>query len=83
MVEYTSKAGIVLFYDEFFFRLFKRAKIFLDIFPDVAKRGEVLMKAIGFLLRITGEDDARENTKLYYLGRSHKYKTLVRPWMFR
>jgi hypothetical protein len=36
-----DRAGIVLFYDEFFFRLFKRAKVFLDIFPDAAKRGEV------------------------------------------
>ncbi|CAM9101187.1 unnamed protein product [Chrysoparadoxa australica] len=77
-----GKDGIVLFYDEFFYRLFKRARVFLDVFPDIAKRGEVLMKALGFLLRLSGDNSVIENTKLYYLGRSHRYKPTVRPWMF-
>ncbi|CAM9302215.1 unnamed protein product [Phaeothamnion confervicola] len=79
----AGKAGIVLFYDEFFFRLFKRARVFIEVFPDLAQRGEVLMKALGFMLRISGtREDANETAKLYYLGRSHRYKTGVRPWMF-
>ncbi|CAM9101263.1 unnamed protein product [Chrysoparadoxa australica] len=82
MKSYPNKAGIVLFYDEFFFRLFKRARIFLDIFPEPAKRGEVLMKALGMMLRIEGTNSEKENTKLFYLGRAHRYKTQLRPWMF-
>jgi hypothetical protein len=77
-----DKAGIVLFYDEFFFRLFKRARIFLDIFHDPAKRGEVLMKALGLLLRTQGDGNRTETEKIFYLGRNHRFKAMLRPWMF-
>ncbi|CAM9204782.1 unnamed protein product [Phaeothamnion confervicola] len=79
---HTGRAGIVLFYDEFFFRLFKRAKVFLDIFEDPVKRGEVLMKAFGFMLRLEGDDNETEKRRCFYLGKSHRFKGKVRPWHF-
>ncbi|CAN0235982.1 unnamed protein product [Phaeothamnion confervicola] len=41
-----GRSGIVLFYDEFYFRLFQRAAVFKIIFPNMQKRGEVLTKAM-------------------------------------
>ncbi|CAM9435867.1 unnamed protein product [Chrysoparadoxa australica] len=82
MGSHAGKDGIVLYYDEFFFRLFKRARVFLDIFPDPAKRGEVLMKALGFMLKLEGDDGLVENKKIFYLGKSHRFKSQVRPWHF-
>lgn len=82
MRRHQNKSGIVLFYDEFFFRLFKRARVFLEVFPEPAKRGEVLMKALGMLIRIEGKNSKQENQMLFYLGRGHRYKSALRPWMF-
>ncbi|CAM9302143.1 unnamed protein product, partial [Phaeothamnion confervicola] len=82
MKAHMDKAGVVLFYDEFFFRLFKRARVFMDVFSDPGKRGEVLMKAIGMMLRIQGTNSERENQKLFILGKAHRFKGQLRPWMF-
>mmetsp|Transcript_14342 Transcript_14342/g.21101 ORF Transcript_14342/g.21101 Transcript_14342/m.21101 type:complete len:239 (-) Transcript_14342:134-850(-) len=78
----VGRAGIVLLYDEFYFRLFKRAKRFEEIFASIQQRGEVLMKAMEFLLALDGDDREVERKRLYYLGRSHRFKKGVRPWHF-
>jgi len=77
-----GKSGVVLMYDEFFFRLFKRAKIFEDIFPSVQKRAEVMLKGIEFILGLTGNDSPQEQKRLFFLGRAHRFKQSLRPWMF-
>ena len=77
-----GRSGIVLFYDEFYFRLFQRAKVFKNIFPNMQKRGEVLTKAMGFMLKLTGDNSQEECLKLATLGHEHQAKTDVRPWHF-
>jgi len=77
-----GRSGVVLLYDEFFFRLFKRAKVFEDIFPSVQQRAEVLLKGVEFLLGLNGSDSPQEQKRLLYLGRAHRFKQRVRPWMF-
>jgi hypothetical protein len=77
-----GRSGIVLFYDEFYFRLFQRAKVFREIFPNMQKRGEVLTKAFGYMLKLKGDNGLGENMALARLGHDHQFKSAVRPWHF-
>ncbi|KAF0687893.1 Aste57867_20385 [Aphanomyces stellatus] len=77
-----KKDGIVLFYDEFFYRLFQRDPGFNDIFPGIRKRIEVLIKAMKFLLNDAGVDAANVMKRCRNLGYRHKTIPLVRPHHF-
>ncbi|CAN0054641.1 unnamed protein product, partial [Heterosigma akashiwo] len=82
MVDQIGRSGVVLMYDEFYFRLFKRARRFEEIFPGVQKRAEVMLKAVEFLLALKGDDSIAEKKRIYFLGRAHRFKQSVRPWHF-
>ncbi|KAF0743546.1 hypothetical protein Ae201684P_004082 [Aphanomyces euteiches] len=77
-----SKPGIVLFYDEFFFRLFQRDESFKEVFPDIRRRGEVLIKALTLLLKSSSDDNARLVNKIRYLGHRHRYFPKIRAFQF-
>ncbi|CAM9531227.1 unnamed protein product, partial [Heterosigma akashiwo] len=82
MADQVGRSGVVLMYDEFYFRLFKRARRFEEIFPSVQKRAEVMLKAVEFLLALKGDDHVSEKKRIYFLGRAHRFKQSVRPWHF-
>ncbi|CAM9420358.1 unnamed protein product, partial [Heterosigma akashiwo] len=82
MADQVGRSGVVLMYDEFYFRLFKRARKFEEIFPSVSKRAEVMLKGVEFLLALAGNDSVAEKKRIYYLGRAHRFKQSVRPWHF-
>ncbi|RHY33470.1 hypothetical protein DYB32_001629 [Aphanomyces invadans] len=77
-----NKEGIVLFYDEFFHRLFQRDPGFNDIFPGIRKRIEVLIKAMKFLLNDAGLEEAKVIDRCRNLGYRHKTIPKVRPHHF-
>ncbi|KDO18768.1 hypothetical protein SPRG_15931, partial [Saprolegnia parasitica CBS 223.65] len=77
------KDGIVLFYDEFFHRLFQRDPSFTEIFPGIRKRIEVLIKAIKFMLpesHNTSSIDVMHRCR--HLGHRHKTFPKIRPHHF-
>ncbi|KAF0685618.1 Aste57867_22517 [Aphanomyces stellatus] len=80
-----GKPGIVLFYDEFFYRLFERDMTFSLVFINVKQRGEVLIKALGFILamkaEVPGDVDAMKN-RCRFLGHKHRTYKGVRPHHF-
>jgi len=78
----TGKTGIVLFYDEFFYRLFDRANVFVDIFPNMRIRGQILVQATEFMLSRKGDDSPQEKKKIFLLGQRHREEHGVRPWHF-
>jgi len=78
----TGKTGMVFFFDEFYDRLFDRAAIFNDIFPNVRTRGSVLILATEFLISLKGDDNPSETHRIMVLGRKHKTKPKIRPWHF-
>ncbi|CAK4241716.1 unnamed protein product [Aphanomyces euteiches] len=77
-----AKSGIVLFYDEFFFRLFQRDFTLEDVFPDIAIRSEVLVKAVSFILKSSSDDPRRVISRCNFLGSRHRSFTGVRPHHF-
>ena len=77
-----GKNGIVLFYDEFFFRLFQRDASFKDVFPDIQWRADVLMKAMSLMLNSPASNLERWQHRLRYLGRRHQSFVKVRPHHF-
>ncbi|KAH9116732.1 hypothetical protein LEN26_009306 [Aphanomyces euteiches] len=81
MKEY-HKEGIVLFYDEFFHRLFQRDPGFNEVFPGIRKRIEVLIKAMKFLLNDSGVPELQVRDRCRNLGYRHKSIPLVRPHHF-
>ncbi|EQC32432.1 hypothetical protein SDRG_10171 [Saprolegnia diclina VS20] len=76
------KSGIILFYDEFFFRLFQRDSTFQEVFPDVKRRGEILIKALTLMLKCSTEDNARLVNKIRYLGHRHRFFPKIRAYQF-
>ncbi|CAM9714015.1 unnamed protein product, partial [Heterosigma akashiwo] len=83
MTEKTGKSGVVLFYDEFYYRLFERAHVFCDLFPNMKTRGQVLIMATEFLLSIKGDRcDNKELKILHHMGAKHRLKKGIRPWQF-
>ncbi|EQC31685.1 hypothetical protein SDRG_10848 [Saprolegnia diclina VS20] len=77
------KDGIVLFYDEFFHRLFQRDPSFTDVFPGIRKRIEVLIKALKFMLpetNATSPIDVMHRCR--HLGHRHRTIKKVRPHHF-
>jgi len=78
----TGKTGVVTFFDDFYERLFDRAAIFYDIFPNMRTRGSVLILATEFLLSLKGDDNPSETHRVLVLGRKHKTKPKIRPWHF-
>ncbi|RHY14666.1 hypothetical protein DYB25_007850 [Aphanomyces astaci] len=77
-----GKSGIVLFYDEFFFRLFQRDFTLEDVFPDIAKRSEVIIKAVTFMLKSSSDDQRRVINRCHFLGHRHRTFTSLRPHHF-
>ncbi|KDO16690.1 hypothetical protein SPRG_17806 [Saprolegnia parasitica CBS 223.65] len=77
-----KKDGIVLFYDEFFHRLFQRDPSFNQVFPGIRKRIEILILAMKFML--ADKDQSRETvvTRCRNLGHRHRTIPLVRPHHF-
>lgn len=75
-------SGIVLFFDEFYYRLFQRAQPIQEAMPSLKNRGEVLTKAVGLILRLRGDDSLGENASLARLGLLHQSYKGVRPWHF-
>ncbi|KAG9406718.1 hypothetical protein AC1031_003040 [Aphanomyces cochlioides] len=80
-----GKPGIVLFYDEFFYRLLERDRTFAQVFTNVKQRGEVLIKALMFILSMRA-DNATELEELKnrcrFLGHRHRTFPKVRPHHF-
>ncbi|OQR91763.1 hypothetical protein THRCLA_08879 [Thraustotheca clavata] len=74
-----GKSGIVLFYDEFFFRLFQRDFTLEEVFPDIAKRSEVLVKAMTFMLKCSADNPKQVVNRCRYLGHRHRSFGGVRP----
>lgn len=81
MAEY-KRPGIVLFYDEFFYRLFQRDFTMEYVFPDVSKRSSVLIKAMTFMLKNSAEDNDQVISRCNFLGHRHKSFHRVRPHHF-
>ncbi|CAK4618763.1 hypothetical protein LEN26_002726 [Aphanomyces euteiches] len=77
-----KKEGIVLFYDEFFHRLFQRDPGFEAVFPGIRKRIEVLIKAMKFILNDSGAPEEQIVQRCRNLGHRHKTIPLVRPHHF-
>ncbi|RHY35116.1 hypothetical protein DYB32_000368 [Aphanomyces invadans] len=77
-----NKDGIVLFYDEFFHRLFQRDPGFEDIFPGIRRRIEVLIKAMKFLLNDSGAPEATAIERCRNLGHRHRSIPKVKPHHF-
>ncbi|RHZ06033.1 hypothetical protein DYB26_010290 [Aphanomyces astaci] len=77
-----KKSGIVLFYDEFFFRLFQRDSTFKEVFPDIRRRGEILIKALTLMLKSCSDDNARLVNKIRYLGHRHRFFPKIRAFQF-
>ncbi|KAF0689626.1 Aste57867_18957 [Aphanomyces stellatus] len=77
-----NKDGIVLFYDEFFHRLFQRDPGFEEIFPGIRKRIEVLIKAMKFILNDSGASAALVTQRCHNLGHRHRTIPKVRPHHF-
>ncbi|OQR86551.1 hypothetical protein ACHHYP_10423 [Achlya hypogyna] len=80
-----GKPGIVLFYDEFFYRLFERDTTMALVFPNTKQRGEVLIKALTFILGVRADAPADvENVKnsCRFLGHRHRTFMKVRPHHF-
>ncbi|KAF0683393.1 Aste57867_24517 [Aphanomyces stellatus] len=77
-----KKTGIVLFYDEFFFRLFQRDATFKEVFPDIRRRGEILIKALTLMLKSSPDDNARLINKIRYLGHRHRFFPKIRAFQF-
>ncbi|CAM9757360.1 unnamed protein product [Chrysoparadoxa australica] len=82
MASSPGKSGIVLFYDEFYWRLFERAQVMKAIFPNMKKRGEVLTLVVGSILKVVGNGDKAEVRELKRIGYNHQAKKLIRPWHF-
>ncbi|KDO16691.1 hypothetical protein SPRG_17807 [Saprolegnia parasitica CBS 223.65] len=77
-----KKDGIVLFYDEFFHRLFQRDPSFGEIFPGIRKRIEVLIKAMKFMLGDKKYPNDVVMTRCRNLGFRHRTIPLIRPHHF-
>ena len=78
-----NRSGIVLFYDEFFYRLFQRDKNMEEVFPDVERRSGVLIKAMTFMLKNAEDDDIETViSKCHYLGHRHRSIHKVRAHHF-
>ncbi|KDO21350.1 hypothetical protein SPRG_13666 [Saprolegnia parasitica CBS 223.65] len=80
-----GKPGIVLFYDEFFYRLFERDTTMALVFPNTKQRGEVLIKALTFILGVRADAPSDvENVKnsCRFLGHRHRTFMKVRPHHF-
>jgi len=78
----TGKTGVVIFYDEFYQRLFQRAHVFQEIFPNMRTRGQVLIYSTEFMLSMKCNDCPVEMKKINELGTNHKTKHGIRPWQF-
>lgn len=83
MREY-GKRGIILFYDEFFHRLFQRDDTMEEVFISVRKRSEVLIKAMSFMLKPNLQDTEREQiaNRCRRLGYHHRSFEKVKPHHF-
>ncbi|RHY24648.1 hypothetical protein DYB32_008754 [Aphanomyces invadans] len=80
-----GKPGIVLFYDEFFYRLFQRDSTFRVVFANSKERAEVLIKALMFMLNMRAdspESVANMQNRCRFLGHKHRSYSLVRPHHF-
>ncbi|ETV98336.1 hypothetical protein H310_09032 [Aphanomyces invadans] len=80
-----GKPGIVLFYDEFFYRLLERDATFGLVFVNVKQRGEVLIKALTFMLSMRADDPsdvANMQNRCRFLGHKHRTYSKVRPHHF-
>ncbi|KAF0720540.1 Aste57867_259 [Aphanomyces stellatus] len=80
-----GKPGIVLFYDEFFYRLFQRDTTFQVVFSNSRERGEVLIKALMFILSMRAENEGTIESmknRCRFLGHRHRGFSKVRPHHF-
>jgi len=77
-----GKSGIVLYYDEFFYRLFQRDTTMEEVFPDIKKRSEVLIKAMTFILKSATDNNEQVISRCNFLGHRHKTFSRVRPHHF-
>ncbi|EQC31393.1 hypothetical protein SDRG_10994 [Saprolegnia diclina VS20] len=80
-----GKPGIILFYDEFFHRIFERDATIREVFPKVQQRAEVLIKAISFILATRAGTPASVEetvTTCRFLGHKHRSFAKVRPHHF-
>jgi len=81
MKEY-GKSGFVLFYDEFFFRLFQRDITFAEVFPSIKRRAEILVKALTLMLKANTENVAQLMNRVRYLGHRHRSFPKLRAHQF-
>ncbi|OQR97030.1 hypothetical protein ACHHYP_12918 [Achlya hypogyna] len=80
-----GKPGIILFYDEFFYRIFERDTTIREVFPKVQQRAEVLIKAINFILSTRAGTPASVMETVNacrFLGHKHRAFAKVRPHHF-
>lgn len=77
-----GKTGIVLFYDEFFLRLFQRDASFQQVFPNIKKRSEILIKAMTLMLKSSTDNNAQLINKIRYLGHRHRSFPKIRSHQF-
>ncbi|KAF0711791.1 Aste57867_5049 [Aphanomyces stellatus] len=85
MMRQYGRPGIVLFYEEFFLRLFERDTTIAKVFANAKKRGEVLVSAIQFILSSkadTKEEIAAVANRCRFLGHRHRTFPKVRPHHF-
>ncbi|ETV88632.1 hypothetical protein H257_00176 [Aphanomyces astaci] len=80
-----DRPGIVLVYEEFFYRLVQRDTTITRVFPTAKKQGEVLISAIQFILSSnadTPQDVAAVASRSRFLGHRHRSFPNVRPHHF-
>lgn len=74
--------GMIILFDEFYSRLFRRSRAFEGVFGDSLKaRGEVMVRIIEFVITLDLDHSDHVLAQLFFLGRAHAQKK-IRPWQF-
>jgi len=76
-----GRSGIVIFYDEFYKRLFEKSTCFQEHFPGLKMRSGILNRVIHFVCSIDVLKLKETERKLAMLGNSHVAFN-VHPWMY-
>lgn len=80
-----SKPGVVLFYDEFFFRLFQRDDTFNYVFSDLKTRARIIMVIMSYVTSVRADNPEqieKEKNNCRFLGHKHRNFVGVRPHQF-
>jgi len=76
-----GQSAIVVFYDEFYNRLFSKSAVFREHFPGLKMRGGILNRIIHFVCSIDVLKLKETERKLTVLGDNHNTLN-VHPWMY-